>query len=69
MSKNKIPYLDLIRTAAIIAVIFIHVSTPSAYQFNQISRFDWWLAIILDSLSRFAVPSFLMITGLLLLDP
>ncbi|MFA5905816.1 MAG: acyltransferase family protein [Desulfobacula sp.] len=69
MPQNKIPYLDLIRATAIIAVIFIHVSTPSAYQFNQISHFDWWVAIISDSLSRFAVPSFLMITGLLLLDP
>jgi len=69
MPKDKIKYLDLIRTVAIIAVIIIHVSTPPAYQFNQISSAQWWFAITLDSLSRFAVPAFLMITGLLLLDP
>lgn len=69
MPKNKIKYLDLIRTVAIIAVIVIHVSTSSAYQFNQISSTRWWFTITLDSLSRFAVPAFLMITGLLLLDP
>ena len=69
MPKDKIKYLDLIRTVAIIAVIVIHVSTSSAYQFNQITPNRWWFAITIDSLSRFAVPCFLMITGLLLLDP
>jgi len=69
MFKDKIKYLDLARTLAIVAVIIIHVSTSSAYSFTQISPARWWFTIIIDSLSRFAVPTFLMITGLLLLDP
>jgi len=69
MSKDKIKYLDLIRTLAIFFVIVIHVCTNPAYSFNQLPASQWWFTIVLDSLSRFAVPSFLMITGLLLLDP
>ena len=60
-------WIDYLRVIAILAVIFIHSSTSFYSRFNQIGPPDWWLANLLNSASRFAVPLFVMISGALLL--
>jgi len=60
-------WIDYLRVIAILAVITIHSSTPFYSRFNEIGQLDWWLANLLNSATRFAVPLFVMISGALLL--
>ena len=60
-------WIDYLRVVAIVAVITIHASTPFYARFDAIGRLDWWVANLLNSASRFAVPLFVMISGALLL--
>ena len=67
-SENKTLWYDNLRVIATIGVIGIHVS--SAYQplSGSISAYDFWVGNIFCSLSRFAVPVFVMLSGALLLS-
>ena len=60
-------WIDYLRVIAIIAVITIHSTTPFYAKFNEIGMLGWWLANLLNSASRFAIPLFVMISGSLLL--
>lgn len=64
MTKIWIEYL---RVIAIIAVVSIHVSGGTYYEFGNIEQYDWWVANILNTISRFSVPMFIMISGCVLL--
>ena len=64
--------MDLIRTFAIVLVIVLHASTETVTVFNQMSPEGvtlWWTTNIYDSLARPAVPLFIMLSGMLLLQP
>lgn len=66
---KRVVYLDWLRVIATIAVITIHVSasvvTMNLYDHHQ----SFWLAgNLFESLSRFTVPMFVMISGALLLS-
>lgn len=63
----KFVWADNLRAIATIAVIFVHVSAPILYQYGNISNFKWWSGNVIDGISRFCVPIFLMLTGALLL--
>ena len=65
--KEDTSWLDNLRVLATISVILLHVAAPFLYKFTKISGFNWWTANIYDSLVRFCVPIFVMITGALLL--
>lgn len=71
MEKNKtaqINYgLSMLRILATLSVIVIHVSGPIVVKFGKISIADWNVANFYDSISRYAVPVFFMISGSLLL--
>jgi surface polysaccharide O-acyltransferase-like enzyme len=63
--------VDLIRTIAIIAVIFLH-ATRDATSFQPEAPFEiwrWWIVDIYQSFSRVGVPLFVMLSGALLLHP
>ena len=60
-------WIDYLRVIAIIAVITIHSTTSFYARFGEIGMLDWWLANLLNSASRFAIPLFVMISGALLL--
>lgn len=55
--------LDFIRFVAILMVISIHVSAKG---FGSMTH-HWWAVNFYESISRFSVPLFLMVTGALLL--
>ncbi|QZL00437.1 acyltransferase family protein [Flavobacterium psychrophilum] len=59
--------ISLLRILATLSVIIIHVAAPLVMKFGKISNFDWNVANIYDSMSRYAVPVFFMISGALLL--
>lgn len=60
-------YLDYLRVIAIFAVITIHVTAFFYHRESDVGTIGWWLANTFNSVSRFAVPLFVMISGALLL--
>jgi len=57
--------LDILRILSAVAVIIIHVAAPimtTPVIFEQ-GDFFWWFSNILDSLSRFSVPMFVILSG------
>ncbi|GHE40982.1 acyltransferase [Sphingobacterium griseoflavum] len=65
--QQSIPYLVTLRVLATFLVILIHASTGYLHTFSA-NSLDWSYANILNSMSRFSVPLFLLISGALLLD-
>lgn len=59
--------LDLLRVLAISAVVVIH--TTQIMSKLDVHSYDWAVLNIYDSLARWAVPVFVMISGVLFLDP
>ena len=66
-SNNRVIYLDALRLVALAAVVVIHVS---ASQFSKIDHTSqlWMIHAIYDSLARWAVPVFVMISGAVFLN-
>lgn len=67
--NNRIHYLDLLRILATLAVIVIHVSSQNAFKVAPIASLSWQGFNFWDSLSRYSVPMFVMISGALFLNP
>lgn len=66
-TKNqRIYYLDILRVVACLCVILTHAS--SQFVVEEIGSFNFWIGNIVDGLSRIAVPLFVMISGVLMLD-
>lgn len=59
--------IDLIKTVAIISVLFIHAFT-SCFR-SKMGSPDWYGGMFLSAAARAGVPLFLMVTGALMLDP
>ncbi|KZX11052.1 acyltransferase [Methanobrevibacter filiformis] len=64
---GRIFYLDQLRVLAIIGVIIIHVS-QSFLGVLDISNFNWIVSDAFFNIARFAVPIFLALSGVLLLN-
>jgi surface polysaccharide O-acyltransferase-like enzyme len=66
--RERVSYADLMRVFAMTAVIILHISGG---WFNSAGAHTgyWWLFNVLDSLVRWCVPLFLMISGMFFLDP
>ncbi len=65
---QRVLFFDLLRCVAAIAVVLIHALGPYRHLMGDISFEYWSIAIGLNSVSRWAVPVFIMITGALLLS-
>lgn len=66
--KNAIFYIDFLRFIAAIAVVEIHVLGPFRFLYGDIPNSDWLAAMGINSITRWAVPIFMMISGALLLS-
>lgn len=66
-TRERVDYLDALRVIAIVFVLMIHTIFQS---FNNMSVHSWeWQTMnIYDSISRWSVPVFVMISGALFLD-
>jgi surface polysaccharide O-acyltransferase-like enzyme len=65
--ENRLVWADNLRVVAIIAVIFLHASANIVQEFGKVSSSVWWTGNIFNSMVRFSVPLFVMLTGALLL--
>lgn len=66
-SNQRVIYLDLLRVIATFAVIFLHVCASEFRSFSLST--DWLIALVYDSLVQWCVPVFVMISGVLFLNP
>lgn len=67
-TKINIQWLDTLRTLATIGVIIIHVSSPLVNMTYAKNMPYWWIGNVVDSVVRFSVPLFLMLSGATLLN-
>ena len=66
LRQNRIIYLDYMRIAATIAVMVIHVCA-SRFYVTDVNSIAWKTYNVFDSISRWSVPVFVMISGALFL--
>ena len=66
-AKNRIYSFDIMRIIAICAVILLHISADYVKSFPN-NSLDFISNNLLNSLTRFAVPTFFMISGALMLN-
>ena len=66
--RPSIFYIDFLRFIAAFAVIAIHVLGPFRELYGQIPDLEWLAAAGINSVTRWAVPVFMMISGALLLS-
>ena len=64
--KERILYFDYLRVFAICAVIVLHISAHNWYS-TDVNSFDWQVFNFFDSIVRWGVPAFVMISGALFL--
>lgn len=67
-TSRNIFYIDLLRCAAALAVVAIHTLGPLRHLYGEVSLDQWLVAAEINSILRWAVPVFIMITGVLLLS-
>mgnify|MGYP005944273421 CR=1 FL=1 len=68
MDNRRICYLDFLRVTAIFFVVIIHVTSVGLHTYDVFSG-PWLMNSLLNSISRWAVPVFFMISGSLFLSP
>lgn len=66
--KNRIVYADILRIIATFAVIILHVSASKWYD-SPVREYNWQILNIYDSLVRWSVPIFVMLSGVFFLNP
>ena len=64
---KRILYVDILRILSIIAVIILHLTAELLTSSNDFNTASWWLSNLFNSISRFAVPVFFMISGAMIL--
>lgn len=67
-SKNRIVYADILRIIATFAVVILHVAATKWHQ-APVQEFNWQVFNVYDSLVRWAVPIFVMLSGMMFLNP
>lgn len=66
-TKQRIEYFDYLRLLASLAVVTIHICSP--YWFSApVNTYQWKVLALFESLSRWSVPVFFMISGSLFLS-
>ncbi|WP_104109341.1 acyltransferase [Arthrobacter sp. N199823] len=67
-ARQRIEYFDVLRAIAIVAVVVLHTAASRWYSLPSSST-SWQALNIYDSIVRFCVPIFFMISGALFLRP
>ena len=65
--KERVVYFDYLRVLATMAVIFLHVAAQNWYD-TDVNTLNWHVFNIYDSIVRWGVPIFVMISGALFLE-
>lgn len=67
LNRGRIVWVDNARIIAMFAVVVVHVAVTTLLTTADITSRAWWIANAYDSLARWGVPVFVMISGSLLL--
>jgi len=67
LQNNRILYPDILRILAVFAVMMIHVSASGFYT-NPVQSFTWQVVNFYECMVRWAVPVFVMVTGMFFLN-
>lgn len=59
---------DVIRVIAIFGTVSIHITNAVYTRLDFFGGTSWWVALLLNELSRIAIPLFILLSGYLLLD-
>lgn len=59
---------DYIRALAIVCVVILHTIGISLNKSSPAIGINWWIAILIESVTKVAVPLFIMLSGYLILD-
>ena len=65
----RLPYADVLRVAATMAVVALHASAAVVLAPGSVTPAQWAVANALDAATRWAIPVFVMLSGALLLSP
>ena len=68
-STHNLVYIDVLRVVAALAVVVIHVADRVVTMLDPAGPGGWWVGDFAESSTRWAVPVFIMITGVLMLNP
>lgn len=68
MNKERLFYADLLRVFATFAVMLLHIGASNWYSVN-VTSYEWQVFNVYDSLVRFCVPIFVMLSGMFFLEP
>lgn len=64
---GRVAYIDVIRIVATFGVIALHVFCTEYH--SSVGTYHWYVSVVGDSLVRWSVPLFVMISGALFLQP
>lgn len=67
MKKRHLLSADLIRSLAIIGVLLSHITIAVSGRPDFFNGISWWFSVILGTLSRAAIPFFILISGFFIL--
>lgn len=73
--NRHLAYVDAVRIIGALAVVLGHICSDIIFGWKldhptpPVSNNQWWYALLIDSMSRFAVPVFVMLSGAMLLKP
>lgn len=65
--QTRTKYFDYLRIFACLAVVMLHTS-GAWFLHAELGTGSWWIALVLDVSTRWAVPIFIMISGALFLE-
>lgn len=68
MKGKRLVFPDILRIIAAVGVIIIHVTAVIISQY-KVGSLEWNIANIFNSLFRWSVPAFFMISGMMFLNP
>ena len=68
MNKTVNTY-DYLRVFTTYAVVLLHTAAPMLYLYNSLPLTQWMVSNTFDSIVRWCVPVFFMLSGAFLLDP
>lgn len=67
-NHQRLIWADVLRIVSIFAVILIHSAAPFLVLYHQLGERIWWVGNVYDSLSRWCVPVFIMVSGRFVLE-
>ncbi len=65
---QRLIWPEALKIAALFAVILIHSAAPLLLRYHSMGAEVWWIGNLYDSLARWCIPVFVMLSGSFLID-